>query len=112
MRLIRDLAREALAGRDQLAVLDKRITAVLDHHPDAALIRSLPGMGATLTAEFLAITGGITRYPSGDQLAAAAGLASRAVRAVPELDRQRSEIPLLHARSSTTPRATRRRLRC
>jgi transposase len=32
-------------------------------------------MGATLTAEFLAITGGIDRYTSGDQLAAAAGLA-------------------------------------
>jgi transposase len=44
-------------------------------HPDAALIRSLPGIGATLTAEFLAITGGIDRYPSGDQLAAAAGIA-------------------------------------
>ncbi len=32
-------------------------------------------MGATLTAEFLATTGGIDRYASGDKLAAAAGLA-------------------------------------
>ncbi|HZC54156.1 MAG TPA: transposase, partial [Mycobacterium sp.] len=62
-------------GRDQLAQIDKRIAGVLERHPDAALIRSLPGMGATLTAEFLAITGGIDRYPSGDQLAAAAGIA-------------------------------------
>jgi transposase len=73
--LIRGLASEALAGRDQLADLDKRIEAVLARHPDAALIRSLPGMGATLTAEFLAITGDTRRFASGDQLAAAAGLA-------------------------------------
>lgn len=73
--LIRDLASEMLASRDQLARIDKHIAEVLERHPDAALIRSLPGMGATLTAEFLAITGGIDRYPSGDQLAAAAGIA-------------------------------------
>lgn len=73
--LIRGLAAEALAGRDQLAALDKQIAEVLARHPDAALIRSLPGMGATLTAEFLAITGGTSRYPDGDRLAAAAGLA-------------------------------------
>jgi transposase len=73
--LIRGLAQEMLTAREQLSQIDKRIAGVLDRHPDAALIRSLPGMGATLTAEFLAITGGIDRYPSGNQLAGAAGLA-------------------------------------
>ncbi|NJP35775.1 IS110 family transposase [Micromonospora thermarum] len=73
--IVRDLAREALACRDKLADLDKRILKVLDRHPDAALIQSLPGMGATLTAEFLAVAGGITRFATGDQLASAAGLA-------------------------------------
>jgi transposase len=73
--LIRSLGAEALAGRDQLAAIDKQIAQVLARHPDAALIRSLPGMGATLTAEFLAITGGIGRFADGDHLAAAAGLA-------------------------------------
>jgi transposase len=73
--LIRGLAAEALTGRDQLAAIDKQIGEVLARHPDAALIRSLPGMGATLTAEFLAITGGTRRFPDGDRLAAAAGLA-------------------------------------
>jgi transposase len=73
--LVGDIAAEALAAKDRLAALDKRIRAALDRHPDAALIRSLPGMGATLTAEFLAVTGGIDRFASGDQLAAAAGLA-------------------------------------
>lgn len=73
--LIRALATEMLGARGQLKTIDERIEAVLAEHPDAALVRSLPGMGATLTAEFLAITGGIDRYTSGDQLAAAAGLA-------------------------------------
>jgi transposase len=73
--LIRSLAGEALAGRDQLAAIDNQIAEVLARHPDAALIRSLPGMGATLTAGFLAITGGIGRFADGDHLAAAAGLA-------------------------------------
>ena len=73
--LIRDLAAEALAAREQIKAIDARIEAVLARHPDAALIRSLPGMGATLTAEFLSATGGITRYADGDALASAAGLA-------------------------------------
>ncbi|MFI6333228.1 IS110 family transposase [Micromonospora chersina] len=73
--IVRDLAREVLVCRDKLTDLDKRISEVLDRHPDAALVQSLPGMGATLTAEFLAVAGGISRFPTGDQLAGAAGLA-------------------------------------
>lgn len=73
--IIHALAHEAMAGRDQLKTIDTRIQAVLGNHPDAALIRGMPGMGATLTAEFLAITGSLDRYPSADHLAAAAGLA-------------------------------------
>jgi transposase len=53
--LVRDLAAEALSCRTKLAHLDKRIAEVLDGHPEAALIQSLPGMGAILTAEFLAV---------------------------------------------------------
>ena len=73
--IVRDLAREVLTCRDKLAELDKRILEALDRNPDAALIQSLPGMGATLTAEFLAVAGGMTRFPTGNQLASAAGLA-------------------------------------
>lgn len=73
--LIREMATEAMAGRDQLASIDWRIEEALQHHPESALIRSLPGMGATLTAEFLAVTGGLDRFATGDKLAAAAGLA-------------------------------------
>jgi transposase len=73
--LVRDLAGEALTCRSKLTELDKRIAEALDRHPDAALVQSLPGMGATLTAEFLAVAGGITRFATGDHLASAAGLA-------------------------------------
>jgi transposase len=73
--LVRELATEALMAKDKLADLDRRISETLQRHPDAALVRSLPGMGATLTAEFLAEAGGIDRFPTADQLASAAGLA-------------------------------------
>lgn len=73
--IIRDLASEALTCREQLKTIDKRIGDALQRHPDAALVASLPGMGAALTAEFLAEAGGIARFPTADQLASAAGLA-------------------------------------
>jgi transposase len=73
--LARELATEALACRDRLARLDRDLERLLARHPDAALIRSLPGMGATLTAEFIAQAGDLGRFGSADQLAAAAGLA-------------------------------------
>lgn len=73
--LVRELAREALATRRRIAELDRDLEALLQRHPDAALIRSLPGMGATLTAEFIAEAGTIQRFRSADALAAAAGLA-------------------------------------
>jgi transposase len=73
--LIREMALEALQARDKLTALDERIGEVLDRHPDAALIASLPGMGAALTAELLAEAGGLDRFPTADRLAAAAGLA-------------------------------------
>lgn len=73
--LVRELAQEALTARQRIAELDRNLEALLQRHPDAALIRSLPGMGATLTAEFIAEAGAIQRFRSADALAAAAGLA-------------------------------------
>lgn len=75
VELIRELAQEALEAKQKIARIDRNLEALLDGHPDGALIRSLPGMGAVLTAEFLACTGDIRRFASADALAAAAGLA-------------------------------------
>jgi transposase len=92
-RLIRELAAEALASRARLIELDRELEALLDRHPaasggsvsggararrrgrDAALIRSLPGMGAVLTAELIAEAGNLSRFRSADALASAAGIA-------------------------------------
>jgi len=74
-RLAASLVREALACRQRVGELDRDLARLLERHPDAALIRSLPGMGAVLTAEFIAMAGPLTRFRSADALAAAAGLA-------------------------------------
>ncbi|HET8725951.1 MAG TPA: IS110 family transposase [Alphaproteobacteria bacterium] len=74
-RLIRELATEALTSRARLIELDRELEMLLDHHPDAALIRSLPGMGAVLTAELIAEAGNLSRFRSADALASAAGMA-------------------------------------
>ena len=73
-RLIRELAVEALASRTRLIELDRELEALLARHPDAALIRSLPGMGAVLTAELIAEAGNLARFRSADALASAAGM--------------------------------------
>jgi transposase len=74
-RLIKELATEALATRTRLSSLDCELEALLARHPDAILIRSLPGMGAVLTAELIAEAGSLSRFRSADALAAAAGIA-------------------------------------
>jgi transposase len=72
--IVRELALELRQLRERLSVLDRELETALERHPDAALIRSLPGMGATLTAEFIAEAGTLTRFPTPDNLASAAGL--------------------------------------
>jgi transposase len=74
-QLIRELATELLTARARIKALEAEIEELVALHPDGALIRSLPGMGAILTAEFIALIGSIHRFASGDALAAAAGLA-------------------------------------
>ena len=74
-RLIRELAMEALASRARLIELDGELEALLERHPDAALIHSLPGMGVVLTAELIAEAGNLSRFRSADALASAAGMA-------------------------------------
>ena len=74
-RLIRELAAEALASRARLLEVDRELEALLERHPDAGLIRSLPGMGVVLTAELIAEAGNLSRFRSADALASAAGIA-------------------------------------
>lgn len=73
--LIRDMAEEAIACRARLAAIDRKLAELVQAHPDGALIRSLPGMGVILAAEFLAEAGDLCRFRSAAALASAAGLA-------------------------------------
>lgn len=73
--LIREMADEAVACRSRIAAVERRLAELVQAHPDGALIRSLPGMGAILAAEFLAEAGDIARFRSAAALASAAGLA-------------------------------------
>lgn len=73
--LVREMAEEAIACRTRIAAIERRLAELVRAHPDGTLIRSLPGMGVILTAEFLAEAGNISRFRSAAALAAAAGLA-------------------------------------
>jgi transposase len=73
--LIREMAEEAVLCRTQLATIDRKLVALINAHPDGALIRSLPGMGVVLAAELLAQAGDLSRFRSAAALASAAGLA-------------------------------------
>ncbi|MPY34691.1 IS110 family transposase [Streptomyces adustus] len=74
--LVARLANAVLAHREEVAELDARIEDRFRQHQDAAVILSLPGMGPTLGAEFIAATGGdLSVFGSPDRLAGFAGLA-------------------------------------
>ncbi len=59
---------------DRLRELDGRLEELVEADPSAEVVRSLPGMGLVLTAEFLAEAGDASRFDSADRLAAAAGI--------------------------------------
>jgi transposase len=72
------LAKGVIALDEEIAELDDLIEARFRDHPHAEVIRSLPGMGARLAAEFIATTGGdMAAFGSADRLAGFAGLAPR-----------------------------------
>lgn len=74
--MVARLAKGVIALDEEIAELDALIEARFREHPHAEVIRSLPGMGALLGAEFIAATGGaMDAFGSPDRLAGFAGLA-------------------------------------
>jgi transposase len=72
------LAKGVIALDEEIAELDALIEARFREHPHAEVIRTLPGMGTKLGAEFIAATGGdMDAFGSADRLAGFAGLAPR-----------------------------------
>lgn len=72
--LVSEMASEILRTRRRVAALEGRLEELLSERPEARIVRSMPGMGAVFTAEFLAEVGDLSRFASADALAAAAGL--------------------------------------
>ena len=76
--MVARLAKGVMALDEEIAELDALIEARFREHPHAEVIRSLPGMGTKLAAEFIAATGGdMDAFGSADRLAGFAGLAPR-----------------------------------
>jgi len=73
--LIARMADEILDLDSRLTTATKELEACSFSHPQARIITSLPGMGPSLGAEFLAAVGDIGRFASADRLAGYAGLA-------------------------------------
>lgn len=72
--LVSEMASEILRARQRIAAVAGRLEELLCERPEAKIVRSMPGMGAVFTAEFLAEVGDLSRFASADALAAAAGL--------------------------------------
>lgn len=71
----RDLATEALAVRARIKGIERELEELLPQTEHGEVVRSLPGMGVNLTAEFIAEVGELDRFSGPDALAMAAGLA-------------------------------------
>jgi len=75
-KMVHTLAREVMALDQEIAELEVLIEGRFREHPDADVITSMPGIGDTLGAEFIAATGGdMSVFGSPDRLAGVAGLA-------------------------------------
>lgn len=70
------VAKGVMALEHEIVELDALIEAKFRKYPPAEVIRSLPGMGARLGAEFIAATGGdLDAFGNADRLVGFAGLA-------------------------------------
>jgi transposase len=72
--IIAELAGAVLALDERVKTLDAQIEQNFTKHPQAAVIRSMPGFGPFLGASLLVGAGDLRAFPSAGHLAAAAGL--------------------------------------
>ena len=73
--IVAQMATDLEAVNDRITAIEATIAAVVAEHELGEIVTSLPGIGTTLAAEFLAHAGTLTTYPSPAALAAHAGLA-------------------------------------
>jgi len=72
--IIAELAGNVLRLDERLKSLDDQIEELFQHHPQAAIIQSMPGFGPFLGAALLVGAGDLRAFPNPGHLAAAAGL--------------------------------------
>src|SRR3954454_7390365 len=73
--MVARIAKGVLALDEEIAEINALIEARFNEHRHATVIRSLPGMGTLLGAEFIAATGGdLEAFGTADRLASFAGL--------------------------------------
>ncbi|WP_369372718.1 IS110 family transposase [Streptomyces sp. cg36] len=74
-KMVRTLAEEVINLNEKVTETDKLIEGRFREHELAEVISSMPGIGPTLGAEFLAAVGGsLEAFPTADRLAAFAGV--------------------------------------
>jgi transposase len=73
--LVAEIATEVLRTKEHLNALEARLAELVEAHPQGKVVKSLPGMGTVMTAEFLAEADDLSRFGSPDRFAAAAGIA-------------------------------------
>ncbi|WP_223874311.1 IS110 family transposase [Salinispora mooreana] len=69
------MATDLEAVNDRTPAIEETIAVVVAEHELGEIATSLPGIGTTLAAEFLAHAGTLTTYPNAAALAAHAGIA-------------------------------------
>jgi len=75
-RMVHTLAEEVMTLNEKITETDKLIEGRFREHELGEVITSMPGIGPTLGAEFLAAVGGsLAAFPTADRLAAFAGVA-------------------------------------
>ncbi|WP_030272859.1 IS110 family transposase [Streptomyces sp. NRRL B-24484] len=75
-KMVHTLAEEVMALNEKITETDELIEGRFREHELAEVISSMPGIGPTLGAEFLAAVGGsLDAFPTADRLAAFAGVA-------------------------------------
>ncbi|WP_411146947.1 transposase [Streptomyces sp. x-80] len=72
-QIVADPAVQILALDDRIKRLDKQIHEVLRTHPEAEIIKSLPGMRPIRGVGFVVAAGDITSFTTAGSLASAAG---------------------------------------
>lgn len=73
--LVAEIAHEILRTKERVTGLNARLEEIVSSSSEARIVKSMPGMGAIFSAEFVAEVGNIERFASADALAAAAGMA-------------------------------------